>query len=206
MQLVFTEGKRLVLILVALTAILVWISPLIALIPLVLLAFVFYFFRDPQRRVKTDARAIIAPADGIITKVAQVSCDFVGNDSWEVSIFMSPLDVHINRSPVSGLVESVAHLSGKFLPAMNPQAPMLNEKCTYCIQGAIRVKVVQVAGIMARRTVNWVVAGQTVEQGAKIGMIKFSSCTQAVFPGGFTLKIKEGDKVKAGISILGVES
>ncbi|MGI6365826.1 MAG: phosphatidylserine decarboxylase [Bacillota bacterium] len=203
MRLAFTQSKGLVVIMVVLTAILVWAYPLLSLLPLALLAFIFYFFRDPRRRIKPAPGAVLAPADGRVTKIARIDCDFVGPDAWEVSIFMSPLDVHVNRSPVQGMVKSVAHRAGKFLPAMNPNAPLCNEKRSYCLQGACRVKVVQIAGILARRTVNWVEEGEKVEQGAKIGMIKFSSCTQTVFPGDFALTVKEGDKVRAGLSSLG---
>lgn len=203
MRLAFSQGKGLVVTMVALTAILAWVYPLLSLLPLALLAFIFYFFRDPRRIIKPAPGVILAPADGRVTKIARIDCDFVGPDAWEISIFMSPFNVHVNRSPVQGVIKSVTHCAGKFLPAMNPNAPLCNEKRSYCLEGAIRVKVVQIAGILARRTVSWVKAGQEVEQGAKIGMIKFSSCTQVVFPGDVALTVKEGDMVRAGISSLG---
>ncbi len=203
MRLAFTQGKGLVVLFVALTAVLVWVLPYLSLFSLALLAFFFYFFRDPERSIKPVPGTILAPADGRVTKIARTNCDFVGADAWEVSIFMSPLDVHINRSPVQGVVTSITHRLGKFLPAMNPNAPLLNEKRSYCLEGINRIKVVQIAGILARRTVSWVQEGEAVEQGAKIGMIKFSSCCQTVFPGTATLTVQQGDKVRAGLSALG---
>ncbi|HBI56725.1 MAG TPA: hypothetical protein DDY38_07855 [Firmicutes bacterium] len=86
---------------------------------------------------------------------------------------------------------------------MNPEAPLVNEKRSYCIQGQIRVKVIQVAGIMARRTVNWVHKDQEVAQGEKIGMIKLGSCTQVTFPANYKVLVAEGDKVQAGLTIIG---
>lgn len=203
MRLAITQGRGLVIILVALTAVLAWVFPYLLLVPIALLAFIFYFFRNPHRHVEPALNAILAPADGRVTKVARIDCDFVGTGAWEVSIFMSPLDVHVNRSPVQGVVRSIVHRPGKFLPAMNPDAPLVNEKRTYCLEGNHKVKIVQVAGILARRTVSWVQEGESVEQGAKFGMIKFSSCCLTVFPGDFAPTVKEGDKVKAGLSLLG---
>jgi len=86
---------------------------------------------------------------------------------------------------------------------MNPEAPLVNEKHTFHIQGSDRVKVVQIAGILARRTVCWLRESQELAQGQKIGMIKFSSCTQVLFPGSYTVAVKEGDKVKAGLTLIG---
>lgn len=203
MPLAFSEGKWLVTVLIVLVAVFAWISPVIGLVPLVLLLFVFYFYRDPQRDMAEAG--LISPADGKVTKIQRIQNDYVG-DAWEVSIFMSPVDVHVNRSPIQGVVDSVRHYPGKFLPAMNPQAPLVNEKRVYCIQGEFRVQVVQIAGIMARRTVNWVVGGDRVKRGERIGLIKFGSCTQIVFPGTFNILVKEGDKVKAALTTIGEES
>jgi len=204
MRLAFTEGKGQVLALIVLMLILAWVRPILGMIPLALLVFVFFFFRDPRRVTAEADHLLTSPADGTVTKVRRADCEYVGSDAWEVSIFMSPFNVHINRSPIQGVVESVTHHPGKFLPAMNPEAPLVNEKHVYCIQGkAVRVKIVQVAGIVARRTVNWVSGGEELAQGDKIGMIKFSSCTQLTFPGNYTVLVDEGDKVSAGLTTIG---
>lgn len=203
MRLAFSQAKAAVILLVLITAILAWIYPVLSLVPLALLTFLFFFYRDPRRPAPEKESIILAPADGTVTRVASVDCAYVGAGAWQVSIFMSPLSVHVNRSPIAGVVESISHQPGKFLPAMNPEAPLVNEKRSYCIQGQIRVKVIQVAGIMARRTVNWVHKDQQVSQGEKIGMIKLGSCTQVTFPANYKVLVAEGDKVQAGLTIIG---
>ena len=205
MRLAFTEGKWQVLPIIVLIVVLAWLQPLLGLIPLALLIFVFYFFRDPHRQLTPAPRQILSAADGTVTKIQRVNCDYVGENAWEISIFMSPLNVHVNRSPIQGIIEKVEHRPGKFLPAMNPEAPLQNEKHIYHIQGGVKVKVIQVAGIVARRTVNWVAGGEQVAQGDKIGMIKFSSCTQVVIPGSYSVIVKEGDKAAAGLTPIGEE-
>jgi phosphatidylserine decarboxylase len=204
MRLAFSQAKAALIILVLLSAVLAWLYPLLVLVPLLLLAFIFFFYRDPKRTAPEDEQVILAPADGTVTRVASADCDYVGDGSCQISIFMSPFSVHVNRSPIAGVVESVSHQTGKFLPAMNPEAPLVNEKRSYCIRGAaIKVKVVQIAGIMARRTVNWVFQDQEVVQGGKIGMIKLGSCTQVTFPANYKVLVAEGDKVQAGMTIIG---
>jgi len=203
MKLAFSQAKAALIFLALLSALLAWIYPLLVLVPLVLLAFIFFFYRDPLRQVPVDERIVLAPADGTVTRIAPTDCAYVGDASWQVSIFMSPFSVHVNRSPIAGVVEAVTHQPGKFLPAMNPDAPLLNEKRSYCIRGAIKVKVIQVAGIMARRTVNWVFQDQEVAQGEKIGMIKLGSCTQVTFPANYKVLVAEGDKVQAGLTVIG---
>lgn len=203
MRLAFAEGKWQVVVLVVLTAFLVWVYPILALAPLVLLTFILYFYRDPRRESQGADGSVLAPADGTVTKVVKTDCPYVGKGAWEVSIFMSPLDVHVNRSPIEGIIESIQHRPGKFLPAMNPEAPLINEKRIYLIQGEVKTKVIQVAGIMARRTVNWIGEGERVASGEKIGMIKLGSCTQLVFPADYNVLVKEGDKVRAGLTPMG---
>lgn len=201
----FSQAKIEVIALVLLSAVLAWIYPVLGLIPLAVLAFLLFFYRDPPRQVPVNPGVILAPADGTVTQVTTVPCDYTGQDSWQVSIFMSPLSVHVNRSPIAGVVESVSHQPGQYLPAMNPEAPMVNEKRIYLIRGKIKVKVVQVAGIMARRTVSWVEEGRALAQGDKIGLIKLGSCTQVTFPAGYKVSVTPGDKVQGGLTIIGEE-
>lgn len=203
MKLAFSQEPWVVVLLALITVALAWLYPLAALIPLAFLAFMFFFFRDPERRIPEGESLILAPADGTVTRVASVDCDYVGQGALQVSIFMSPLSVHVNRSPIAGTVESLSHLPGKFLPAMKPEAPLVNEKRIYHIRGSIKVKLVQVAGILARRTVCWVIKDQAVAPGEKIGMIKLGSCTQVTFPADCTVRVQEGDKVQAGLTIIG---
>lgn len=206
MKLAFTEARWKVLILVALTAIIGYIYPLASLLPLALLAFLFYFFRDPQRQVAIAEGVILAPADGVVTGVTTVDCDYVGVGANRVSIFMSPLNVHVNRTPIAGVIESIAHRPGKYLPAMNPEAPLVNEQRRYRIRGKIPLEVIQVAGILARRTVSWVVENQALAQGERIGMIKLGSCTLVTFPASYEVRVNVGDKVQGGRTIVGEEN
>ncbi len=106
-RLAFSEGKWYVLVLVVLAALAVWVYPWLTIIPLAGLLFVLNFFRDPHREPQKDLDVLLAPADGRVTQVRRADCDFVGKESWEVSIFMSPLSVHVNRSPLEGAVQSV---------------------------------------------------------------------------------------------------
>ncbi len=202
-RLAFSEGKWYVLVLVVLTALAGWVYPLLTVVPLAGLLFVLYFFRDPRREPRVNPQAILAPADGRVTRICQTDCEFAGEGSWEISIFMSPFNVHVNRSPLAGEVQKVEHIPGKFIRAMDPAAPLVNERNIILIDGIEPVKVVQVAGIVARRVVSWVTEGTWVEQGDKVGMIKFSSCTQIVFPGHWKPVVEKGDTVLAGLTILG---
>ncbi|MTI94260.1 MAG: phosphatidylserine decarboxylase [Firmicutes bacterium] len=203
MGLAFREGKWYVICCILLLLIAGLLQTWLVVVPLGALIFVLYFFRDPVRQPLKRAEAVLAPADGTVTKVSRTNCQFVGDDAWEVSIFMSPLNVHVNRSPVAGEVVESVHRPGRFLPAMNPGAPLYNEKNLITVQGDLPVKIVQIAGIVARRVVSWVQGGQAVAQGEKIGMIKFSSCTQIIFPGNVSPLVKVGDKVIAGCTIIG---
>lgn len=203
LRLAFTEGKWFVLPLVLLIFVLGLINPLLGLVPLSVLIFVLYFFRDPQRTALEGSDLLLAACDGIVTGIKKIDCDFVGPDSWEVTVFMSPFNVHVNRAPLQGEVISSTHKPGRFMPAMDPAAPLENEKNVILIQGAVPVRVVQIAGIVARRVVSWVRAGQSVAAGEKIGMIKFSSCTQVVFPGNCQVEVKPGDKIQAGLTVIG---
>jgi phosphatidylserine decarboxylase len=161
------------------------------------------FFRDPERAVPAVSNAVLAPADGRITSVDEAVDPFVGA-AVRVSIFLSPLDVHVNRSPIAGLVVDTAYTRGRFVAAYNPDAGEVNERCTIRIQGeSARVTVVQVAGVVARRIVCRVAAGQKLEAGERIGMIRFGSRTDCYMPRGTTVHVAPGDRVVGGVTVLG---
>jgi phosphatidylserine decarboxylase len=161
------------------------------------------FFRDPERAVPSVTRAALAPADGTVTSVDEAVDPFVG-PSIRVSIFLSPLDVHVNRAPISGLVVDTVYTRGRFVAAYNPDAAEVNERCVIRLQGeAARVAVVQVAGVVARRIVCRVAAGQKVEAGERIGLIRFGSRTDCYMPRGTTVHVSVGDKVVGGVTVLG---
>ena len=160
------------------------------------------FFRDPERAVPAIGNAVLSPADGTVTAVDEAVDPFVG-PALRVSIFLSPLDVHVNRAPIAGLVVDTAYTRGRFVAAYNPDAGEVNERCTIRIQGeSARVTVVQIAGVVARRIVCRVAAGQKLEAGERIGMIRFGSRTDCFMPRGTTVHVAQGDRVTGGVTVL----
>jgi phosphatidylserine decarboxylase len=164
------------------------------------------FFRDPERDVPTIPNAVLAPADGRVMSVDEIVDPFVG-PAVRVAIFLSPLDVHVNRAPIGGLVVDTAYERGRFVAAYNPDAGAVNERCTIRIQGeTARVTVVQIAGAVARRIVCRVAAGDKVEAGQRFGLIRFGSRTDCYVPRGTTVRVAPGDRMTGGVTILGTLS
>ncbi len=163
-----------------------------------------FFFRDPERGAPTLPGAIVAPADGRIVRVQDVTDPFVGAGA-RVSIFLSPLDVHVNRSPLGGLLTEVKYQPGRFLAAFRAEASDANERCTLRLQSeAARVTVTQIAGVLARRIVCRVRAGDKLELGERFGLICFGSRTDLVVPRGTELRVRAGERVRGGESLIGV--
>jgi len=179
---------------------------LIAVIPFSLTLFMFYFFRDPERSVVEGRDLFYAPADGRIILVRETTEDEVLNGrALEVSIFMSVFNVHINRSPCEAVVKRVEHYPGRFLAAFREEASKANEHVTMLLQsGQEKIVVRQVAGLLARRIVCRAKPGDSLKQGQRFGMIKFSSRVDIFMPLTTQIKVKAGDKVKAGESVLGI--
>jgi phosphatidylserine decarboxylase len=175
----------------------------VTMVLVLLTAFMAYFFRDPERVVPTDAGIVVAPADGKVTRVAVLD----SNDersSQVISIFLSPLDVHINRSPIAGEVLSVTYTRGKFLMATSPQASLVNEQNSLTIRGEhITVVCKQIAGILARRIVCWKKPNDSLRLGERFGLIKFSSRTDVILPHNVEVLVTEGTRVKGGVTIIG---
>lgn len=169
----------------------------------VLTAFMAYFFRDPERVITTDQNLVVSPADGRVTVVKEIEPGKA--DSLKlVSIFLSPLDVHINRAPIAGKITDVTYAQGKFLMATNINASVLNEQNVLTIQGEkITVVCKQIAGILARRIVCWKTAGDKVKLGERFGLIKFGSRTDLILPGRVEVLVSKGARVKGGVSIIG---
>jgi phosphatidylserine decarboxylase len=162
------------------------------------------FFRDPERVSPALANAVLSPADGRVTGVEAAEDPFVG-PATRVSIFLSPLDVHVNRAPISSIVVDTAYRPGKFVAAYDPKAGEVNEQCVIRLQGeTARVTVVQIAGIAARRIVCRVGAGDKLEAGERIGMIRFGSRTDCYMPRSTDVLVRVGDRVTGGVSVLGV--
>lgn len=175
-----------------------WFFYLVLAVFFIATLFLVVFFRDPERDVKIDRNLVLSPADGTVLNIKKAG------ESQTVEIFMNPLNVHVQRSPVSGVVKSVQYKAGAFLPAYVPKASELNEKNRILIEGTegAGIEVVQIAGIMVRRIVSYVKQGDSVAQGQRIGMIKFGSQVDITLPGNMNIKVKEKDKVKAGITVI----
>ena len=178
---------------------------LTALLPFVLTLFMLYFFRDPDRTAPEGDDIFVSPADGKVILIQDVREEqYLKGDAIQVSIFMSPLNVHVNRAPCDGTVESVVHTPGKFLSAFKHEASLQNENIAMAMNtkyGKILVR--QVAGFLARRVVCRVKPGDTLKKGDRYGIIKFSSRLDIYLPKNTGIKVKPGDKVKAGETVIG---
>lgn len=170
----------------------------------ILAAFMAFFFRDPERQPPIDPDIVVAPADGRVTRVRPVEEGNSGRSATVVSIFLSPLDVHINRAPIAGDVTNVSYTRGRFLMATNENASLVNEQNALTIKGE-RITIVckQIAGILARRIVCWKRAGERVELGERFGLIKFSSRTDVLLPANVEVLVAEGSRVQGGTTIIG---
>jgi phosphatidylserine decarboxylase len=171
----------------------------------VVAAFMAFFFRDPERTAPAIPGAILAPADGRVVDIrGGVEDPFVG-PAQSVSIFLSPLDVHVNRSPLAGLVVGVEYLPGAKLAAYRPEASERNERTSITIQGeAARVVVRQIAGVLARRIVCRLRPGDKLAAGERFGLIKFGSRTDVIMPASVRLSVRQGDRVRGGSTVMGV--
>ena len=164
--------------------------------------FMAYFFRDPKRVPPTDPDVVVSPADGRVTRIGPGAAD--ADASTVISIFLSPLDVHINRSPIPGKIVDMIYSPGKFLMATNEKASLVNEQNALTIQGEkITVTCKQIAGILARRIVCWKGKGDNLGLGERFGMIKFSSRTDVLLPANVKVTVKEGDRVRGGTTVIG---
>lgn len=173
------------------------VSPAAAVLPLVLALFMIYFFRDPDRDIPQGENLFLSPADGKVILIER-------GDRIGISIFMSPLDVHVNRAPCDGVVESVVHTPGRFLSAFRHEASLSNEKIEMVLEtkhGKILVR--QVAGFLARRAVCRVSPGDSLKRGERYGIIKFSSRLDIYLPKDTTVRVRLGEKVKAGETVIG---
>jgi len=180
---------------------------LIALFVLFLL-FTLYFFRDPDRSTPGGANLIIAPADGKVVLVQDVvDTEFVHGDARQVSIFMSPLNVHVNRFPISGTVGYFCYFPGESLVAFDDKASLRNERTHIGVQNSSqRVLFKQIAGFVARRIVAELQVGDRVAAGQRFGMIKFGSRVDVIMPRSVTVKVGVGDRTVAGETVLAESS
>jgi phosphatidylserine decarboxylase len=164
----------------------------------ILVLFVAFFFRDPERPISPDPSVIVSPADGRIVRIEK---DGAGN---RISIFLSIFNVHVNRSPVAGEVVDVRYKRGRFRAAFNHLASVENEKNTLTIKGdEVTVVCSQIAGLVARRIVCWKSPGNRVRKGDRIGLIRFGSRVDLTVPERVTIAVRIGDRVKGGSSTIG---
>jgi phosphatidylserine decarboxylase len=162
------------------------------------------FFRDPEREVPAEPGLVLAPADGRVTDIVRVQDPWVG-DSFRISIFLSPLDVHVNRAPISGLVVARHYVPGRFLAAFKPGVSEVNERCVLHLQGEkVRVAVTQIAGVLARRIVCRVSPGDKLEAGERFGLIRFGSRTDVTVPRDTEIRVRVGEHVRGGETVIGV--
>ena len=166
---------------------------------------VLHFFRNPKRNIITDDNKIIAPADGKVVVIEEVDVDeYFSEKKIQVSIFMSPSNVHVNRTPIGGEVKYTAYHPGKYLVAWHPKSSTENERTTIVIDnGTVEVMMRQIAGKVARRIVYNLEEGDDVKQGLDFGFIKFGSRVDLFLPLDTKINVKLGQKVKGGITVVG---
>lgn len=200
------EGYPFIIGLLAITVLTYLFAQWGAVIPLALTLFMAFFFRDPERWAPEGEDIFVSPADGKVILIQDVREErFIKNDTVEISIFMSPLDVHVNRAPCDGTVESVVHTPGRFLSAFKHEASVENDNIAMVLDTKYgKVLVRQVAGFLARRAVCRANPGDRLKKGERFGVIKFSSRLDVYLPKGTHIRVELGDKVRAGESILGM--
>ena len=181
-----------------------WLTtPLWAVIPVVLAAFFLWFFRDPERAVPSEPGLVVAPADGKVTAVMPATLG--GKEYTRISIFLNVFNVHVNRSPMGGVIRITKYQAGQFLNAMNPACADCNEQNTVTVEGDGHIIVFkQIAGLLARRVVFTKKIGDSVQRGERIGMMKFSSRMDVFLEPSAVIQTKIGAHVKGGSSILAV--
>ncbi len=176
-------------------------APLWALLPCAFAAFFLWFFRDPERAIPNTAGALVSPADGKVTNVSLV--DTGAGKQTRVSIFLNVFDVHVNRSPIAGIVREVRYERGKFMNAMNQASAEQNEQNVVRMEGDGQTVVFkQIAGLLARRIVFYPKVGDRLDRGQRVGLIKFGSRVDVLFDSSATMQVKVGDRVRGGASIL----
>jgi phosphatidylserine decarboxylase len=183
----------------------IWQTVLIVL-SVIMFLLVVWFFRNPERSVIPDEAVILCPADGKVVVIEEVvESEYFKDKRLQVSVFMSPLNVHVNRYPVSGLVSYFRYHPGKYLVAWHPKSSALNERSTVVIRDVKgrEILVRQIAGAVARRIVPYAVQGEQVTQGDELGFIKFGSRVDLFLPPDTKIAVKLGDKVTGNRTVIG---
>jgi phosphatidylserine decarboxylase len=215
-QYIHKEGRKIILVTLIAVLLINFISikvfgfnfilrSIILIFTSIFLAFVTYFFRDPKRTLFSGDNKIICPADGKVVVIEEVQMhEYFTDRRLQVSIFMSPTNVHVNRTPIGGEVKYSAYHPGKYLVAWHPKSSELNERTSIVIDnGTFDIMMRQIAGKLARRIVNYLEEGHEVEQGEQFGFIKFGSRVDLFLPLNTKLDVHLGQKVKGGVTIIG---
>jgi phosphatidylserine decarboxylase len=180
-----------------------YVHPVLAVFPLLLALFFLWFFRDPERQIPAIEGAIVSPGDGKVTDVSTIPQN--GEPCTRISIFLNVFNVHVNRSPIAGAITDVNYKRGKFGNAMGAISAEENEQNVVTVRGDTGTVVFkQIAGLIARRIVFNKKVGDTVARGERVGLIKFGSRVDVIFPAGAAIKVKVGDHVAGGSSVLAV--
>ncbi|HEX4029386.1 MAG TPA: phosphatidylserine decarboxylase [Terracidiphilus sp.] len=175
------------------------------LVPVLLAAFFLWFFRDPPRAIPYGAGLVVSPGDGLVTETVVIATP--DGPRQRISIFLSVFDVHVNRAPIGGILSKVQYQTGQYLNAMNPASADRNEQNIVTVRGqgadeGIEVTFKQIAGLLARRIVFNFAEGQAVARGQRVGLIKFGSRVDVIVPAAAELRVKVGQRVKGGQSVL----
>jgi phosphatidylserine decarboxylase len=202
------DGYLYALPLIAAAVLLGWLTnPAWAIIPCLLAFFFLWFFRDPERTIPQDGGAVVSPGDGKVTDVSAVQVE--GQAQTRISIFLNVFNVHVNRSPIAGVVSEVRYQRGKYLNAMNQTSAELNEQNIVTVEGDTngqkngqKIVFKQIAGLLARRIVFHPQVGDRVERGQRVGLIKFGSRVDVLLDASAHVNVKVGDHVKGGSSVL----
>ncbi|HAD98730.1 MAG TPA: phosphatidylserine decarboxylase family protein [Cryomorphaceae bacterium] len=212
---IHTEGKKILFTLLIILAIInvaiffiterEWVENLSLIVSLVVYIIVLQFFRNPKRFTKADEQVVIAPADGRIVAIEEIEeQEYFKDKRLQISIFMSPVNVHVNRYPVSGEVKYAKYHPGAYLVAWHPKSSTLNERTTVVVEtkSGIPVMYKQIAGLLARKIVMYARAGAQAVQGQDSGFIKFGSRVDVVLPLDANVLVKVGDKARGGEQVL----
>lgn len=189
--------------LLAVAAVLAWATGAWywSIVPVLLAMFFLWFFRDPNRAIPKGEGLIVSPADGVVTETVRI--DTPEGARQRISIFLNVFDVHVNRTPIAGEITSVRYQTGKFLNAMNQECAERNEQNIVTVRGeGIEIVFKQIAGLIARRIVFNYGEGDRVERGQRVGLIKFGSRTDVILPAEADIRVKTGQRVKGGASII----
>jgi len=174
-----------------------------SIVPVLLAAFFLWFFRDPKREIPAGEGLVVSPGDGLVTEAVTIATP--EGTRQRISIFLSVFDVHVNRSPISGVLSAVRYQKGVYLNAMNPASAERNEQNIVTVRGdGYEVTFKQIAGLLARRIVFNLREGDRVERGQRVGLIKFGSRVDVLLPAEAELRVKPGQRVKGGASVLAV--